>query len=244
MEQKVQFLVNNAVELRQQLAEARDQIREYKTLLDASNSRVTTLEGEMSVAYRDPKSLKETVNSREQASKVLSVRIVGLPVSEEEANGPDPGKAASKVAYERIIRPLLSAAKERGILSSIPSLTNTIAEAYRMRIKIIAGRKALPPPIVIRLVSHNVKTAIFRAKKEAVPFPTEEEKTAGLKRFMLAEDLTPASFNFLRELREDSRVERAWTVDGRIRYTRAGDKDSYVHKITSIFDPIDSIFRK
>ena len=89
-----------------------------------------------------------------------------------------------------------------------------------------------------------MKTASFRAKKEALPFPTEEEKTAGLKRFMLAEDLTPASFNFLRELREDSRVERAWTVDGRIRYTRVGDKDSYVHKITSIFDPIDSIFRK
>ena len=85
---------------------------------------------------------------------------------------------------------------------------------------------------------------MFRAKKDALPYPSDGEKATGIKRFLLAEDLTPATFNFLRELREDSRVERAWTVDGRIRYTRVGDKDNFVHKISSIFDPIDSIFRK
>jgi hypothetical protein len=244
MEQKVQFLVDNAVVIRQQLAEARDQIREYKVLLDASNSRVTTLEGEMTVAHKDIKSLKETVNNREQASKVLSVRLVGLPLTEDEVNGPDPGKAAAKAAYERIIKPLLSAAKEKGILSSVPSITNTIAEAYRMRPRTATGKQAFPPPIVIRLTSNNVKAAMFRAKKDALPYPSDGEKAMGIKRFLLAEDLTPATFNFLRELREDSRVERAWTVDRRIRYTWVGDKDNFVHKISSIFDPIESIFRK
>jgi hypothetical protein len=244
LEQKVQFLVLNAVELRQQLMEARDQIREYKTLLDTSNNRVAVLEGEMSVVYRDLKNLKETVNNREQASRLLSIRIVGLPLTEDETHGTDAGKAAAKTAYDRVIKPLLSAAKEKGFLSTVPSVTNTIVEAFRMRTRTTNPGRQAPPPIVIRLVSHNVKTALFRAKKDALPFPSEAEKATGLKRFLLAEDLTPATFTFLKELREDSRVERAWTVDGRIRYTRTGDKDSFVHRISSIYDSIDISLQK
>ncbi len=39
-------------------------------------------------------------------------------------------------------------------------------------------------------------------------------------------------------------VEKAWTVDGRIRYVRTGDVDRKVYKVKSIFDSVTDILRR
>jgi hypothetical protein len=93
-------------------------------------------------------------------------------------------------------------------------------------------------------VSSNIKTAIFSTKKEALPKPTDAEKSSGLKYFLLVEDLTPPTFAFLKMLKEDKRVSRAWTVDGMIKFIKEGDKDNIIHKVRSIYDPIDKLFSK
>jgi hypothetical protein len=36
-------------------------------------------------------------------------------------------------------------------------------------------------------------------------------------------------------------VERAWSVDGNIKYIRANDSDNIIHRVKSIYDPLDKI---
>ncbi len=134
------------------------------------------------------------------------------------------------------------AAKEKAIIPTVPVLSNVVTDAFRLRPRNTSAATAnLPPPILIRLASPAIKLAIFKAKKDSLPSPTETEKQAGTKRFHLAEDLTTASYNFLMDLREDSRVERAWSTDGQVRFTIAGDRSNFVHKVKSVFATIDSV---
>jgi hypothetical protein len=78
-------------------------------------------------------------------------------------------------------------------------------------------------------------------KKGAIPLPTPNEKTSGIKRISLNEDLTSDTFSTLKALREDSRVGRAWTVDGNIKFIRSNDSENIIHRVKSVYDPLDII---
>jgi hypothetical protein len=212
-------------------------------MLTASQAKVSALEREVTTIRKELFTLKENFNSRDQADRVLTVRVLGLHPTEDEANGPDPSKAAAKTAYDRVLKPLLQAAKDKGIISTIPSITNTVETAYRMKMKTTSSSSGPPPLIVIRLILQNIKSSLFKVKKDALPSPTEDDRAKGVKRLLLVEDLTPDTYNFLKTLREDPRVLRAWTVDGRVRYAREGDESNWVHKVDSIYKPIDIILK-
>jgi hypothetical protein len=47
-----------------------------------------------------------------------------------------------------------------------------------------------------------------------IPSPSDAEKAAGFKRFILVEDLSPANHKLLKDLQNDDRVEKVWSVDG------------------------------
>jgi hypothetical protein len=65
-----------------------------------------------------------------------------------------------------------------------------------------------------------------------------------MKNFLLVEDLTPPTFAFLKLLKEDKRVDRAWTVDGQIKFIAASDTENIICKVRSIYSTIDSLFNK
>ena len=119
-------------------------------------------------------------------------------------------------------------------------LPNAVTQAYRMKSR-FAPAKAGPIPLMITLSSPAIKLAIFRAKKDALPTPSDADKAASSFRFTITEDLTSPTAEFLKQMRGDKRVARAWTVDGAIRYVRVGDKDEYVHRVRSVFDTLDAI---
>jgi chromosome segregation ATPase len=232
---------DNMKYLIQGMANTQSQLSEMKTLLTSNQTRISQLEDQVCGLNGEVKQLKELVNLREQQARNLTVRILGLPVTEDEVNGPDPAASTARTAYERIVRPILSVAKTKGKISTLPALQNTVIKAYRTSKPSPANP---PPPIILHLVSANVKTAIFSARKDALPNPTDAEKAAGLKKFLLVEDLTPPTFAFLKLMKEDKRVERAWTVDGQIKFIKAGDKENVIHKVRSIYNTIDSLFTK
>jgi hypothetical protein len=84
----------------------------------------------------------------------------------------------------------------------------------------------------------------MRYKKDNIPSPTDAERAAGINRFANVEDLTSVNAKRLKEYRDDSRVSRAWTVDGRIRFVLAASPD-VIRKASSPFisaaDIIDKI---
>ena len=67
-----------------------------------------------------------------------------------------------------------------------------------------------------------------------------QERAAGIKRFVLVEDLTPPNYKKLCELLGDERIEKAWSVEGRLRFVLAGN-DKSVKKVKSVYDSVDSI---
>ena len=213
-------------------AVADKQFAELRELLAANHARVTVVEEQMSSMLQEIKSLKETVNLREQQVRSLSIRVVGLPNQEDE-NTP-------KLIYDRVIKPMLVAAKEKNIIASVPQLSTAVLEAYRIRPR--GG--AVPSgshPIRVKLATPALKSALFRVKKEALPGLSEQEKAAGHRRILMVEELTPAAYDLLRRLRDDSRVSRAWSVEGRIKLVKTGDNSSTVLTVKSIFDPVSTI---
>ncbi len=55
--------------------------------------------------------LKESSNDRDQADRGNTLRLFGLPFSRDERDG---NKTTAAVAYDRILKPILSAAKSKG----------------------------------------------------------------------------------------------------------------------------------
>ncbi len=76
------------------------------------------------------------------------------------------------------------------------------------------------------------------------PAPNATERKAGSVGFFISEDLTPLTFKLLHDLQRQQNVDKAWTVDGRIRYVRTGDADRKVYKVKSIFDSVSDILRR
>jgi len=233
-DQRLDYLTKLIESVVLQGSETRSLLEETRSLLTKEKEKVTILEAEVCGLKKDMRSLQDTVNFREQAARSLSIRVIGLPASEEEANAPDPDKFAAKKVYETILCPILNGAKAMNLIKSVPSLTNTISKAFRL------GRfnpnSSLSSPLIITLSDPLIKLAIFKAKKLHLP-PTADKT----KKYLIAEDLTPPTFSKLRELRDHKDVDKAWTVEGRIRYTLTEDKDKFVHKLPSSYSDISSL---
>ena len=79
--------------------------------------------------------------------------------------------------------------------------------------------------------------AVLKNKRTSMPPPS----VVGDKRYIIVEDLTPATHRKLRELAEDDRTEKAWTMGGHIWAITKKSKTPF--KVKSIYDTIDSILR-
>jgi hypothetical protein len=232
MEDNIRFLIQAAVNTNLQL-------KETNSLLAANQTRLVKAEGEIVRLSSEVKQLKEIVNHREQVARSLCVRIINLPMSEDEIHGPEPAVATAKLVYERVIHPLLVAAKAKTKIASVPALQNTVVKAYRLSKPSAASPS---PPIVAHLISANIKTICFIMKKEALPKLSDAKRALSQKRLLLTKDLTSPSFAFLKQLKDDDRISRAWSVEGQIRFIKSGDPNNYVHKVRSVFNSVDSLF--
>jgi hypothetical protein len=181
--------------------------------------------------------LKEAANSREQQLKLCTVRIHGLPVTDEELAATDDGKTLAAKVYDRILKPILNAAKAKGDISSVPHCANAIEECYRAGRPTKTGK---PVPIVVKVANRHLRLAIFRNKRLNTPQPLDAEKNDHIKRFSVVEDLTGPTFKLLKLLQGSDSVARAWTVEGNIRFTLNNSPDKIV-KVKSVYSPIEAI---
>ena len=69
------------------------------------NTKVALLEADNQEMRKELLIVKEIINKREQQSRELTVRILGMAVSEEERQ--DGIKVAVKQAYDRFLKPIL-----------------------------------------------------------------------------------------------------------------------------------------
>ena len=72
--------------------------------------------------------LKENVNDREQYARSWSIRITGLSVSKEDEVKLGKDSAVMKTAYDRVLKPLLNAAKAKGDITTVPTAYHLLLE--------------------------------------------------------------------------------------------------------------------
>ena len=222
-------------------------INETKALLAESQAKVAVLETKVATLEltvdalnADVVSLKEQLNFRNQEGKLNNARIFGVPYSDEETKATDGGESFKKLVYDRYIKPCLNAARANGDIPTVPHAVNTIAKLYRLGKPGAPGTR--PPPLLLSFANHDLRNAVFRNKKACFPSPSDAEKEAGVKRYVMVEDLTSPTYSLLKELQDHSGVAKAWTIEGRIRFTRV-DKPNEIIKIKSVFTHIEKIIR-
>jgi len=202
--------------------------------------KVTNQDASIKALTKENRAIKEAANIRDQEARNNTIRLFGLPISQDEETG---NKTLSDIVYNRILKPILTAARAKGDCPSVPHLANLMEECYRVG-KPAAGSKATgspPPPIIIKLTQVH-RLAILKHKRLNMPSPTDAEKAAGHKKFVIVEDLTAATHRKLKELQGDQRIEKIWTVNGRLRFVLCGE-DKSVKKVKSVFDPNEEIFQ-
>jgi hypothetical protein len=214
--------------------------KEIVTLKD----NVISLEKENSAMKRELRIAKESTNRSELASRFLTVRVLGMPVSTEEraaASPEDRNKAAVKNAYDKILKPIFSVAKAKGHLEVVPQLRTAIEEGFRINSN-AKDKKGVPypPPLILRFTHKSFRTAVFLFKKEALA-PSGGASSDGLNCFIV-EDLTTPTLNKMKELRADDRVGKVWTTEGQIRFTLV-DAPSKVLKFRGVYSPLSEIIK-
>ena len=225
-----------------------DELEAVQGKVYALEQTVLSLNATVDTLNREVLVLKELTNNREQQGKSCSVRLAGLCSIEEEDNDQS-GKALCKRVYDLIVRPVLVAAKTNKHIDAVPNLNNTISSAYRVRggggpSRIVcqpAPSPASPQAIIIKFTSPTVRMAFLRNKKANLPPPSEADIAVGTKRFSVVEDLTGPTYKKLREMTSCKFVDKVWSVEGRLRYTRTGDKT--VRKVKSVFMSLEDIIK-
>jgi hypothetical protein len=209
--------------------------------LSEQQKKITDCEAKIQHLDRQVYDLQNIVNLREQELRGLSVRISGFPFNDDEKASQD-GRVLSKRVYDRILLPMLNYAKSRNEIDKIPTLQNTISNCYRVGPNSAKTNTSSPPQIVLKFSNEQVRLAILKNKRQHTPAPTNDEKAAGIVRFTIAEDLTPQCFKLLRELQRNEDVTKAWTTEGKIRFTVRGN--TTVHRVKSVYDPAYVIINK
>ena len=229
---------NQVIAMLQTLQASHD---ETKQLLADSLAKVTALETKvfdlekcLSKQGKEILDLKNQVNNRDIASRGSSVRLVGLPVEDDETRSVDGGKTFLNRVFKKVVKPILVVAKAKGEITQVPSAANTIESTYRVG-KHSAG--ACPPSIIINFVSKQLRLAVLRHKKGNIPSCGDDQA-----RPFIGEDLTAPTHRMMKMLNADERVFRVWSIEGRLRYTLRSDP-STVLSIKSVFEPVAAFLK-
>ena len=208
----------------------RDVKEDVKTLqFDVANhdDRLLALE-------RDMKDQKDIANQQQQQLRSLTLRLMNLPVSLDEAADNNAGLRAK--VYDLVLKPLLTAAKAAKDISSVPQMATVLESCFRP-FNSSATNDSGPAHVIIKIASKPLKIALLKHRKN-LPKPTSADD----KRLFLVEDLTPASHKMMVAISKASVTDKTWTIDGTIKYTLLGNPS--VHTVKSVFEPLSKVLAK
>jgi regulator of replication initiation timing len=175
--------------------------------------------------------LTENVNRIDQASRVNTLRIFGLPITNST-----PTASIPNIVFKEIIAPVLTHAIEAGDLPATPPLLPhlVIDTAFSLPAK---NNSACP--VLVKLASSHIRQLIFRHKKSALPTIQDLTTKKTRSKFAIFEDLTSANHAQFRALSSDPRVKSIWSFNGQIRL-KSHSSDTIL-KVRSLSDTFDTL---
>ena len=212
-------------------------LADLKDSVSAVKEDVKTLQFDVAVhgdrldkLEKDMKDQKDVSNQQQQQLRSLTLRLLNFPVCPGEEDDNYAGLRTR--VYDTILKPLLSAAKTAKDLNTVPQMPTVIEACFRPR-NISTTQQNGPPHIIIKISSKPIKVAILKNRKH-MPKPADKSS-----KYILVEDLTPATHKMLAAISKSKNVAKVWTIDGNIKFVMEGQ--SSVHTVKSVFDPITKI---
>ena len=214
-------------------------------------------------------SLENRLNSLEQHHRGWSARVLGIPLSPEEES--DNYAVAAKV-YDLALLPILRGAVERKMLRDIPSADQLLEIAHVLPGKAGDPKPVIVRFYNRNVRDTIFKLKKFFAPREArggaggwtagagrggtagggagvlagVSGGSGEEaggfEGRGKYLFPIYEDLTRSTFQKMRAIAKDSRVQACWSTKGQIKFTLVSSPNE-VKKVQSLLDPLDKILK-
>ena len=154
-DEKLNMLLN-AVSL---LLPGQEKIEKIASNVCALEAKVASQETAITMLEKEVKKLKELANDREQQSRENVIRLFNFPMSAED-NAADQGKALSNRVYERILKPVMVAAKAKDDIGSVQQINNVIDDCFRIGKPTLKDGILRPSPIIIKLRNKQLKQAI------------------------------------------------------------------------------------
>jgi hypothetical protein len=241
---EMEKLVKDAVE--QSVRASLDEpIKELKGIIEDLKKQLEAEKATNKSQGEEISSLKLAINDLQQGKRLKYLRVFGINVTEDEMKERGPDEATCRKVYEKLLLPILKGAADKGRLPEVPTMRQTLSCGYRSGKEFVDTQgRTIPPPLVIKFVSKEVRDTVLRSKKEYIPSPSTAERTGGIKRYSLVEDLTRPTHQLFRELVADERVGAVWTIDGRIRFTKSGDESGRVFKVNTPFTTVEELLKR
>jgi hypothetical protein len=172
LDDKVDFLIDL---YKKQMLKSEEHSETIKQLV----SKNATLEKEYASVKKELRHAKESINRMELASRSLTIRVLGLPVSQEESASPgEANRIATKAAYDKIFKPIWAAAKGRGTISTVPQLNTAVESGYRLR-SFAKDKRGNPLPPLWLSTFRPKSSGRSCSKTSATPCPTSWRRRAG-----------------------------------------------------------------
>jgi hypothetical protein len=172
------------------LLEGQAKIEKLTSTVCSLEKKVASQEATITTMQKEMKRMKEQLNDSDQHSRTHFVRLFNFPMADDDIAA-DSGRALAYRVYDRILKPIIVAAKAKNNITTVPQCANVIEDIYRVGKPSMKDGVQRPPPIIIKLFTKQLRLAILKNKKTSIPSPPMQERTAGIKRFVLVEDLTP-----------------------------------------------------
>jgi hypothetical protein len=234
------FMESSMCELKGMIESLRVELVAKAEEVTQLNSKVIMLEEKVTKQEAEIAELKNHATASEQATRASTIRIFGVAPLLEDVEALGEAKAIAKRAYDRVIKPILQAAKSKGAIDSVPQLNTLIESAYAVgKPRADAQGRGMPPPIIINFHNKALRDVVMRHKKGNIPVVSAAEKAAGVARIVVVEDLVPVIHKKVKEMMGVDTIDKVWTINGFIRFTVPGDNT--VRKVQSPYSTIQDI---
>jgi hypothetical protein len=178
--------------------------------------------------------LSNLVNRLDQNARANSVRILGLPVTQQT-----PRAEVEKIVFDLVVNPCVEAAKKEGDLpaSVVPFPSLLIDSAF-----VTPSKNNSSAPVIVKFSNQTTRNLLFRYKKSALPQVKDPAIGRMRSKYSIFEDLSPSNFSLLQLFSKDSRVRSAWTYNGQVRFKTLDSEQMY--RVKSPLDTFESITKK
>ena len=214
-----------------------DKMDNLEKMLAATQAENVVLREELRNKDAEVTQLKNRLNSVEQHNRSNSIRIFNLKI-DGDANDND---NVARQLYESALLPILEGARSKGRLHTIPAYDDLIEVAH-----ILPTKADKINPIICRLYKRGMRTLLMQHKKEFAPRAKAPLATSGSTRpppfiYPIHEDMTRDSFQLMRAMSAHNDVLACWSAGGQLRFRLKDEGDTRIHRIYSIYEPVNMI---